>query len=46
MAYYDTENNLVVDTTYGTYPILVAQIRLTSNDASYYLEPIKSVNEN
>ena len=46
MAYYDTENNLVVDTTYGTYPILVAQIRLNLNDASYYLEPIKSVNEN
>ncbi len=46
MAYYDTENNLVVDTTYGTYPIIVAQIRLTSNDASYYLEPIRSVNEN
>ena len=46
MAYYDTENNLVSDSTYGTYPIIVAQIRLTSNDASYYLEPIKSVNEN
>src|SRR5699024_9723469 len=46
MAYYDTENNIVVDTTYGTYPIIVAQIRLTSNDASYYLEPIRSVNEN
>lgn len=45
MAYYDTENNLVSDITYGTYPILVAQIRLTTEDVSYYLEPIQSVIE-
>ena len=40
MAYYDTENNIVADTL---YPILVAQIRLSENDFSYYLEPMKSV---
>ena len=28
MAYYDTENNIVADTTDNLYPILVAQIRL------------------
>ncbi len=43
MAYYDTENNIVADTTYNLYPILVAQIRLSENDFSYYLEPMKSV---
>ncbi len=43
MAYYDTENNIVVDTTDNLYPILVAQIRLSENDFSYYLEPMKSV---
>ena len=40
MAYYDTENNIVAD---NLYPILVAQIRLSENDFSYYLEPMKSV---
>ena len=44
MAYYDTENNLVSDTTLAYFPVLVAQIRLTADDASYYLEPIKSIN--
>lgn len=29
MAYYDTENNIVADTTDNLYPILVAQIRLS-----------------
>lgn len=43
MAYYDTENNIVADTTENLYPILVAQIRLSENDFSYYLEPMKSV---
>lgn len=43
MAYYDTENNVVADTTDNLYPILVAQIRLSENDFSYYLEPMKSV---
>ena len=43
MAYYDTENNIVADTTDNLYPILVAQIRLSENDFSYYLEPMKSV---
>lgn len=43
MAYYDTENNIVADTTDNLYPILVAQIRLLENDFSYYLEPMKSV---
>ena len=43
MAYYDTENNIVADTTDNLYPILVAQIRLSENDLSYYLEPMKSV---
>lgn len=43
MAYYDTENNIVADTTDNFYPILVAQIRLSENDFSYYLEPMKSV---
>ena len=43
MAYYDTENNIVADTTDNLYPILVAQIRLSENDFSYYLEPNKSV---
>lgn len=43
MAHYDTENNLVTETSNGTYPILVAQIRLSADDASYYLEPVKSV---
>ena len=32
MAYYDTENNIVADTTDNLYPILVAQIRLSEND--------------
>ena len=36
MAYYDTENNIVADTTDNLYPILVAQIRLSENDFSYY----------
>lgn len=43
MAYYDTENNIVADTTDNLYPTLVAQIRLSENDFSYYLEPMKSV---
>ena len=43
MAYYDTENNIVADTTDNLYPILVAQIRLSENDFSYYLEPMNSV---
>ena len=43
MAYYDTENNIVADTTDNLYKILVAQIRLSENDFSYYLEPMKSV---
>lgn len=43
MAYYDIENNIVADTTDNLYPILVAQIRLSENDFSYYLEPMKSV---
>ena len=43
MVYYDTENNIVADTTDNLYPILVAQIRLSENDFSYYLEPMKSV---
>ena len=43
MAYYDTENNIVADTTDNLYPILVAQIRLSENDFCYYLEPMKSV---
>lgn len=43
MAYYDTENNIVADTTDNLYPILVSQIRLSENDFSYYLEPMKSV---
>ena len=43
MTYYDTENNIVADTTDNLYPILVAQIRLSENDFSYYLEPMKSV---
>ena len=43
MAYYDTENNIVADTTDNLYPILVAKIRLSENDFSYYLEPMKSV---
>ena len=43
MAYYDTENNIVADTTDNLYTILVAQIRLSENDFSYYLEPMKSV---
>ena len=43
MAYYDTENNIVADTTDNLYPILLAQIRLSENDFSYYLEPMKSV---
>ena len=43
MAYYDTENNIVADTTDNLYPILVAQIRLSENDFSYYLEPMTSV---
>ena len=43
MAYYDTENNIVADTTDNLYPILVAQISLSENDFSYYLEPMKSV---
>lgn len=43
MAYYDTENNIVADTTDNLYPSLVAQIRLSENDFSYYLEPMKSV---
>ena len=43
MAYYDTENNIVANTTDNLYPILVAQIRLSENDFSYYLEPMKSV---
>ena len=43
MAYYDTENNIVADTTDNLYPILVAQIRLSENDFSYYVEPMKSV---
>lgn len=43
MAYYDTENNIVADTTDNLYPILVAQIRLSENDFSYYLEPMKSI---
>ena len=43
MAYYDTENNIVADTTDNLYPILVAQIRLSEYDFSYYLEPMKSV---
>lgn len=43
MAYYDTENNIVADTTDNLYPILVAQIKLSENDFSYYLEPMKSV---
>ena len=43
MAYYDTENNIVADTTDNLYQILVAQIRLSENDFSYYLEPMKSV---
>lgn len=43
MAYYDTENNIVADTTDNLYPIFVAQIRLSENDFSYYLEPMKSV---
>lgn len=43
MAYYDTENKVVSDTTDNLYPILVAQIRLSSNDFSYYLEPMKSI---
>lgn len=43
MAYYDTENNILADTTDNLYPILVAQIRLSENDFSYYLEPMKSV---
>ena len=43
MAYYDTENNIVADTTDNLYPILVAQIRLSENDFSYYLEQMKSV---
>lgn len=43
MAYYDTENKIVADTTDNLYPILVAQIRLSENDFSYYLEPMKSV---
>ena len=43
MAYYDTENNIVADTTDNLYRILVAQIRLSENDFSYYLEPMKSV---
>lgn len=44
MAHYNTENNLVIDSTGGIYPILVAQIRLSTDNASYYLEPVKSVN--
>lgn len=43
MAYYDTENNITADTTDNLYPILVAQIRLSENDFSYYLEPMKSI---
>ena len=43
MAHYDTENNLVIDSTNGSYPILVAQIRLSDTDVAYYLEPVKSV---
>lgn len=43
MAHYDTENNLVIDKTNNSYPILVAQIRLSNNDFAYYLEPVKSV---
>ena len=43
MAHYDTENNLVIDKTNDTYPVLVAQIRLSNDDVAYYLEPVKSV---
>lgn len=43
MAHYDTENNIVADNSNGCYPVLVAQIKLTSDDAAYYLEPMKSV---
>lgn len=43
MAHYDTENNLVIDSTNGSYPILVAQIRLSDTDVAYYLEPVKSI---
>lgn len=43
VAYYDTENNIVIDNADNNYPILIAQIRLTDDDVSYYLEPIKSV---
>ena len=37
MAYYDTENNIVADTTDNLYPILVAQIRLS--DCLLYTSP-------
>lgn len=43
VAYYDTQNNIVIDDTDNLYPVLIAQIRLTDDDVSYYLEPIKSV---
>lgn len=43
MAYYDTQNNLVIDNSNNLYPVLVAQIRLSENDLGYYLEPVKSV---
>ena len=43
MAYYNTENNLIIDKSNNLYPVLVAQIRLSQDDLSYYLEPVKSV---
>lgn len=43
MAHYDTENNVIADNSNNCYPVLVAQIKLTSDDAAYYLEPMKSV---
>lgn len=44
MAHYDTQNNLVIDSSNNLYPVLVAQIRLSDDDLSYYLEPVKSIN--
>ena len=44
MAHYDTQNNLIIDSSNNLYPVLVAQIRLSENDLSYYLEPVKSIN--
>ena len=44
MAHYDTQNNLIIDSSNTLYPVLVAQIRLSENDLSYYLEPVKSIN--